>query len=141
MNHQASRVTLGSQMLCLGGFVTCHSADVATTTAIVDETFPNFMVALQAVPFNWIEYAHRALHWQVKDGGENFCSETWANKCSDEHGEEGFPLHPGNGLPVDGAEGKCCWCTAVWHLWLGNSNPGREPKLKCNFWGGNCIIK
>lgn len=89
----------------------------------------------QAVPFNWIEYAHRALLWQVKDGGENFCNDTWGSKCQDEHGESGYPISPNTGLPVDGAQGRCCWCPAVWHLWLNNPNRGREPMLKCNFWG------
>ena len=97
--------------------------------------FSNF----QAVPYNWVEYAHRALLWQVKHGGETFCSDTWGSKCQDEHGENGYPVSPNSGLPLDGAQGRCCWCPSVWHLWLNNANRGREPMLKCNFWG-ECLV-
>ncbi|KAL8274285.1 hypothetical protein Esti_001796 [Eimeria stiedai] len=90
---------------------------------------------IKAVPFDWVEHAHRAALWQVKDGGASFCAEAWGSKCQDEHEDAGYPINPNTGLPLDGAQGKCCWCPAVWHLWLKNSNPGREPELKCNFWG------
>lgn len=107
----------------------------ACSALVTECMFCVFLTAPKSVPFNWKEYAHRAALWQVKEGGEVFCSETWASKCADEHGEDGYPVNPNTELPVDGAQGKCCWCPAVWHLWLKNSNPGREPELKCNFWG------
>ncbi|KAL8440611.1 hypothetical protein Efla_005530 [Eimeria flavescens] len=111
------------------------NAGVVVTVQKTEVSYAYNLTYIKAVPFNWVEYAHRAALWQVKDGGANFCADSWGSKCQDEHGDDGFPTNPNTGLPVDGAQGKCCWCPAVWHLWLKNPNRGREPKLKCNFWG------
>ncbi|XP_026194361.1 hapless 2 [Cyclospora cayetanensis] len=111
------------------------NAGVVITVQKTAVSYSYSLSYIKAVPFNWVEYAHRALLWQVKDGGEAFCSDAWGSKCHDEHGDSGYPISPNTGLPLDGAQGKCCWCPSVWHLWLKNPNRGREPMLKCNFWG------
>ncbi|CDI74841.1 EF hand family protein, related [Eimeria praecox] len=56
------------------------NAGVVVTVQKTAVSYSYGLTYIKAVPYNWVEYAHRALLWQVKKGGETFCSDTWGSK-------------------------------------------------------------
>ncbi|CDJ50873.1 hypothetical protein, conserved [Eimeria brunetti] len=61
------------------------NAGVVVTVQKTAVSYSYGLTYVKAVPYNWVEFAHRAGLWQVKNGGETFCSETtaiWQNPRS-----------------------------------------------------------